>query len=206
MDEGHDLGPEKPLGPGASRTNAVSRAEPTMSAWLDTPQRYGRVSRGLHWLMATLFAWQFAGALLFVGIGDTALTRAVGGSHLTMGFTLFVLVLIRGAWGWANLRRRPQHPGRLGRAAVAGHGLIYFLMVFVPTLALLRQYGSGKGFSPFGIELMRVRDQKIPWMMLPADLLHYWLGFLLLAVILGHVTMSILHRRLGPEDIIERML
>ena len=49
-----------------------------------------------------LFAWQFAGALLYVGVGDTALTRFVGGSHFTLGFTLFVLVLLRGAWGLAT--------------------------------------------------------------------------------------------------------
>ncbi|MEX7407388.1 cytochrome b, partial [Pseudomonas aeruginosa] len=81
-------------------------------------------------------------------IGDTALTRFVGGSHFTLGFTLFVLVLLRGAWGLMNLGRRPPHLGRLGRAAVAGHGLIYALMIVVPGISLLRQYGSGKGFSP----------------------------------------------------------
>lgn len=43
-----------------------------MSGWLDTPQRYGRISRAFHWLMAALFAWQFAGALLYVGIGSYA--------------------------------------------------------------------------------------------------------------------------------------
>ena len=52
--------------------------------WLDTPQSYGRVSRGFHWLMATLFTWRFTGALLYISIGDTALTRFVGGSHFTL--------------------------------------------------------------------------------------------------------------------------
>ncbi len=94
----------------------------TTAGWLDTPQRYGRVSRAFHWLMAALFAWQFAGALLYVTIGDKAITRFVGGSHFTLGFTLFVLVLFRGIWGLANIRRRPIHDGRLGRAAYSGMG------------------------------------------------------------------------------------
>ena len=177
----------------------------TEGGWLDTPQRYGRISRGLHWLMAALFAWQFAGALLYVATGDTALTRFVGGSHFTLGFTLFLLVLLRGVWGLANLRRRPRHPGRLGRAAVAGHSLIYGLMVLVPSLALLRQYGSGKPFAPYGIPLMPEREGKIAWMVLPADLLHYWLGFTLLAVVIGHAAMVVLHRRLWKEDVLARM-
>ncbi len=173
--------------------------------WFDTPERYGRISRGFHWLMAALFAWQFAGALLYVGIGDTAVTRLVGGSHFTLGFTLFVLVLLRGLWGLANLKSRPPHPGRLGRAASIGHGVIYGLMVVIPSLALLRQYGSGKPFAPFGIPLMPERDTKIAWMMAPADLFHAWLGFTLLAVVLGHSAMALVHQRVWKDHTLSRM-
>jgi cytochrome b561 len=173
--------------------------------WLDTPQRYGRVSRGFHWLMAALFAWQFAGALLYVGFGDIALTRFVGGSHFTLGFTLFMLVLLRGTWGLANLPRRPSHRGRLGRAAVAGHGVIYALMIMVPALALLRQYGSGKPFTPYGIPLMPGRDSKIEWMMMPGDLLHHWLAFLLLVILIGHIGMAALHRFIWRDEVLNRM-
>jgi cytochrome b561 len=177
----------------------------TQAAWFDTPRRYGRISRAFHWIMAALFAWQFAGALLYVATGDTPLTRFVGSTHFTLGFTLFVLVLLRGAWGLANLRRRPPHPGRIGRAAVAGHAVIYGLMLVVPSLALLRWYGSGKPFAPYGIVVMPERADKIAWMMVPGDLLHYWLGFLLLAVVLGHAAMSVLHRVLWKEDVLVRM-
>ena len=173
--------------------------------WRDTPRRYGRVSRAFHWLMAALFAWQFAGALLYVLTGDNAVTRLVGGSHFTMGFTLFVLVLLRSSWSLANLARRPSHPGRLGRAAVAGHLLIYALMVVVPGLALLRQYGSGKPFTPYGIPVMPGRDDKIAWMVALGDLLHHWLAFTLLAVLVGHVVMAFLHRKLREEDVLARM-
>ncbi|MCJ2020609.1 cytochrome b [Methylobacterium sp. E-065] len=171
-------------------------AAPVVVGWLDTPRRYGRVSRAFHWLMAALFSWQFAGALLYVATGDNAVTRIVGGSHFTLGFTLYVLVLLRGAWGLANMARRPPHPGRLGRAAVAVHLLIYALMVVVPGLALLRQYGSGKPFTPYGIPVMPGRDEKIAWMVAPGDLLHHWLAFTLLAVLAGHVVMAFLHRKL----------
>ena len=90
-------------------TGQSGHATASRTVWLDTPERYGRVSRGFHWVMAALFAWQFTGALLYVTIGDAALTRLIGGSHFTLGFTLFVLVLLRGVWGLANLHRRPAH-------------------------------------------------------------------------------------------------
>jgi cytochrome b561 len=171
-------------------------------SWLDTPQRYGLVSRGFHWLMAALFAWQFAGALLFVGIGDTALTRFVGGSHMSMGFVLFATVLLRGAWGLLNFRRRPR---RWSRAASLGHALIYGLMIAVPGMALLRQYGSGEAFTPFGIPVMAARANKIDWMAVPANLFHYWLGFTLLAVILGHIGMALAHKLVWKEHVLSRM-
>lgn len=170
--------------------------------WLDTPQRYGLISRSFHWLMAALFAWQFAGALLFVGIGDTAVTRFVGGTHFTNGFVLFVLVLLRGSWGLLNFGRRPP---RMSRAASVGHALIYALMIVVPSLSLMRWYGWGQEFAPFGVRVMAARANKIEWMTVPADLLHYWLGFFLFAVILGHVAMTLVHRLLWKDAVLSRM-
>ena len=176
-----------------------------MSGWLDTPQRYGRISRGFHWLMAVLFTWQFTGAVLFVAIGDTAITRFIGGSHFSLGFVLFVLVLLRGLWGLANWGRRPAPPGHVGRLATAGHALIYALMITVPGIALLRQYGSGKAFDAFGVPVMSERPEKIEWIMVPGDLFHYWLGFVFLAVVLGHVGMVVLHRVLWRDNLLTRM-
>lgn len=177
----------------------------TTIVWQDTPERYGLISRGFHWLMAALFAWQFAGALLYVGIGDTALTRFVGGSHFSLGFVLFVLVLFRGTWGLLNLRRRPAVPGRAGQAASVGHAVIYALMVVVPGLALLRQYGSGEAFKPFGIPVMPAHPDKIGWMTAPADLFHHWLAFILLALILGHAGIALVHRLVWKDGVLSRM-
>ena len=49
------------------------------------------------------------------------------------------------------------------------------------------------------------RDSKIEWMMIPGDLLHPWLAFLLLAVLIGHVAMAVLHRVIWKDDVIARM-
>lgn len=44
-------------------TSSMNREAAPQSVWLDTPHRYGRISRGFHWLMAALFAWQFTGEI-----------------------------------------------------------------------------------------------------------------------------------------------
>lgn len=172
---------------------------------MDSPAGYGIVSRTLHWLMAACFAWHFAGALLYVTVPEAGVTKFVGSTHFTMGFTLLVLVLLRGAWGLLNIRRRPPHPGRLGHLATMGHLALYALMILIPSLALLRQYGSGEPFTPYGIPVMRGFEGKIAWMMAPGDLLHSFLGWVLLALILGHVAMALVHRYLWHDDVLGLM-
>lgn len=176
------------------------------SNWLDTPQRYGIVTRWLHWLMAAAFAWQFTSALLHLLAPDTPAEEFFWSTHTSLGFALMVLVVVRAAWGLANLQRRPGHGGGLaGRAVVAGHLLLYTLMIAVPLLALLRAYGRGKGFSPFGMTVMQPTGSEIPALVDLGGALHGELGWVLLALIVGHIAMVAVHRRWGDEDVLARM-
>jgi len=75
-----------------------------MTSMTDSPDRYGLVSRFLHWGMAALFAAQF--------VRETLWTY-----HTDLGITLFLLVVLRGAWGLWNLRNRPSEAGLMGFAA-----------------------------------------------------------------------------------------
>lgn len=77
----------------------------------------------------------------------------------------------------------------------------------IPSFALLRQHGSGKAFEPFGIPLFPgFSGEKIEWMQAPANLFHGWAGWLLLAMIAGHVIMVIRHRRAaGETNVLPRM-
>ena len=51
----------------------------------------------------------------------------------------------------------------------AGHAALYALMLYVPAVALLREYGGTRAFAPFGIPLFAERAQEISWMLIPAD-------------------------------------
>ena len=52
-----------------------------------------------------------------------------------------------------NLQNRPQHQGSamLRRGATAGHLALYILMIVVPSLAIARAFGNGRGFSAYGV-------------------------------------------------------
>ncbi|TLX53672.1 cytochrome b [Stutzerimonas nosocomialis] len=171
----------------------------------DTPARYGTASRLFHWGMALILAWQFATALARLLLEDTAIEGFLWATHRTVGLLLILLVIARGLW---SLHNRGHRPASLSPMATLGHLALYALMVIVPLLALLRQYGSGRAFEPFGLTLMPGFDgPRIDWLMAPANLLHSWLGWLLLALIVGHVAMVFIHRRRPQdEDVLARML
>lgn len=174
--------------------------------WLDTPKHYGLISRTLHWTMAYLLIWQFVVILTWRLFGDTELVRTVtslGPGHGTVGLLVIVLVFIRAIWWTVNRNRRPVQSATVtGRAAAVVHASFYLLMFSIPALALLRAYGSGKGWAPWvpssGIEVM--------WMIKPADLLHSLLAWVLSVLIAGHVTMALIHRFALNDQTLGRMV
>ncbi|MBZ9666423.1 cytochrome b [Pseudomonas sp. LMG 31766] len=172
-----------------------------MSNLQDSAQRYGAVSRLLHWAMAALLVWQYLTVIVPEG---HFLESIVGGTHKATGLLLMVLVVIRLLWALYNSSRRPAPVSVLARF---GHLALYGLLFVIPFVALLRQYGSGREFVAFGMTIMPgFSDGKIEWMIAPASLLHGNLGWLLLFMVIGHAAMAFIHRRQGGEDVLARMI
>ena len=171
----------------------------------DSPARYGTVSRALHWLMALGIVWMLLSAITHSLAEKSALDAFMWPTHKHVGSVLMVLVMLRGLWALMNASRRPPSvnlPARLG------HALLYLLMVAIPFIALLRQYGSARAFAPLGLPVFPGRDEatKVQWMTDLGGALHGELGWVLLAVVVGHVGMALLHRRHPSEDVLPRMV
>lgn len=177
------------------------------SRWhtLDSTERYGTVSRFLHWSMAVILAWQFASAAAHWLLEDTEVERFLWGTHKVVGTLLIGLIVVRALW---SLYNRGHRPPSLDIMAQLGHLAMYALMLTVPLLALVRQYGSGRSFTPLGIPLVPgFEGESIDWMTAPGNLLHSWLGWLLLIMIVGHVAMVFIHRRRPRDhDVLARMV
>lgn len=175
--------------------------------WRDNEHGYGYFSRFLHWSMAALFAWQFTSGILRFFVKDTDIAMFFWRTHHSIGSALFVLVLLRGTWGLFNLRRRPAHSSNLlGRLAAIGHLCLYLLMIVVPLLAIVRAYGRGRGFAPFGVQLFEPTGVQIPALMAPGNALHGLLGWTLLALIAGHIVMVLIHRYVWKDAVTQRMI
>ncbi|UFS65869.1 cytochrome b [Paracoccus denitrificans] len=172
----------------------------------DTEQAYGKVTRLLHWSIAALMLWQFFGMGLRLLLGRTPLVSFFVGWHQPVGTVLFLLIVLRVGWALANRSRRPDHgPGFWGLAARLGHLALYLVMVLVPVAALLRAYGGERVFAPFGFEIFPAQQPPIGWMVGLGDALHGEMGWLLLALILGHVVMVGVHEGMWRDGTLARM-
>jgi cytochrome b561 len=154
--------------------------------------------------MALLLGWQFLSAGPHWLLDDTAIEAFFWPTHKPIGLLLLLLMVLRAAWALTHLRVRPPSVSRL---ATTGHVVLYALVIVIPSLALLRQYGSGRAWEPLGLPLFPgFEGEKIEWMMTPANLLHGWLGWALLVLVVGHVFMAVWHRRsAGQPDVLKRM-
>lgn len=180
-------------------------AKRTVGVLMDTPERYGLISRGLHWFMAYLLIWQFFTILswrIFGEAGWLMFVFSLGPYHGTVGLMIIALVVIRTGWMLANRKRRPPHgAGWPGRIALAGHVGLYLLMFAIPAVALIRVYGSGKGWQPW----IPATGKEVAWLTAPADALHGPLAWCLSALIAGHILAALYHRLIRKDGILARM-
>lgn len=172
----------------------------------DTPSGYGIVTRSLHWVMAGLFAWQFTLALAHMLAPETAVNDLFRATHFSVGFTIYIFALIRGAWGLYNMRRRPSKGGSaLAWGASLGQGLLYLLMIVVPLLAIMRAAASGRGLLVYGIQLVAPGGAPNPNIVALGNALHAPLAWLLLLLVGGHIAMALIHGLVWKDGTIERM-
>lgn len=184
-------------------THSAVRAVPMR----DTPEVYGTVTRVLHWTIALLVVWQLLGMGLTEVLGDVPVANALSAPHTKVGTILWMLIVSRVIWALTNRNNRPPHGQHfLGQAANLGHGLMYVIMLAVPTLGLLRAYGSNRPFAPFGFEIFPAQNPPIEWMVKLAGMFHGELAWVLAVLIVGHVVMAALHEGMWRDGTLARMV
>lgn len=172
----------------------------------DTPQLYGKVSRLLHWLMAALILWQLLGMGLRLIFGRQPFVSFFVGSHQMVGTVIFALVVLRVIWALANRGSRPAHgAGLIGIASRLGHLALYLLMFAVPLLAIIRSWGSTRGFAPFGFTIFPPQAEEVVWATSLGSLLHGELAWVMAALIAGHVLMVGVHQAMWRDGTLFKM-
>jgi cytochrome b561 len=111
-------------------------------------QRYGFVAQAFHWVTAILVVWAWLIAGTWGRGGDESPIMAL---HQTLGFTIFVLVLVRLLWRFFDTRPAdPPMPALLAIAGRVSHWLLYGLLVAVPLSAIMGSWFEGHSVNVYG--------------------------------------------------------
>lgn len=169
----------------------------------DSTVRYGALSRGFHWVMALLFVWMLTSALAHAYWKDSALDAFMWPTHKATGLLIFILALLRVSW--ALLQRAKRPPSR-SVGATLGHVALYGFMLFIPGVALLRQYGSGRPFEAFGVTVMPgFSADRITWMVDLGGAFHSNSAWLFFVLLIGHIVLSFWHSKNRQTAVMPRM-
>lgn len=164
----------------------------------DTTAAYGTVSRVLHWLMAAAFVY-----MLFTVVSWSIDEENFDllDHHKSVGFLLLLLAALRLVWSLLNRRRRPS----VNLLARLGHAVLYALMVAVPLVGLMREYGAARSdMRVFGVSVMARAPERIEWMTRLGGEWHDTLAWILFALAAGHIVMALVHQIKG-DKVINRM-
>ena len=171
----------------------------------NTQQRYGVIAQLLHWSTAifVILAW---------GLGQTVddLPKAVGlFSHISAGLAVLAVVIVRLMWRLVDAPPKAEVTplgvwfDRAGRAA---HLVLYALLIAVPVVGIVTQFGRGQPLPLFGLT-----EIASPW---PADRafarsvkeVHETLSNALLIIAALHAAAALGHHWLLRDRTLIRML
>lgn len=170
----------------------------------DSSERYGSISRVLHWIMAVLIGWQLFKFGDRIAEGEHWVGQTLVPWHISIGTLLLVLVVLRLAWVMAQRNQRPSQAQATAKLVKAGHGLLYAGMLLMPISGVMVMLGEGYGLNPFGFEVF-AEGNKIAWMASLGEF-HSSLAWILAVLIVGHIGMAFVHHFVRRDDTLKRML
>lgn len=173
----------------------------------NTAESYGSLSRFLHWAIVLLILPQYFLAEAAEELPNGLEKLQVMTWHKSLGMLVLLLALVRIAWKIMN----KGAPGPIGndwqrKAAAAGHGLLYLLILAQPLSGWIMSSAGNYPVTLFG------------WFQFPAlvgenhDLhelmeeVHEVLFFTLLAVAAIHVAAALYHHFVLKDGVLRRML
>lgn len=175
----------------------------------NTPDRWGSVSKSLHWLIALLILALGIVGLLMGELPKTPKYFWVYTAHKSIGITVLVLVVLRLLWRlYAGAPRPvPGTPGWQERIASATHWLLYVMMFAIPLSGWL--YDSASGLRPFKLfgllEMSKLvaPDERAAQL---SHALHEWGFWALILVVLAHAGAALYHHLQQRDATLVRML
>jgi len=167
------------------------------------PQTYDAVARALHWLTVLGFIGILSTITVWTIYDGEEWVKSLFGVHKSIGFITLLVIAVRIVWALLNASKRPAADSFAAKAAPAASPS-------PAAAATARSFcgmsGGGRGpLKVFGVEVMQGSPEKIEWMSNLSNMAHGKLGWLLFALVAGHIAMVVVHRIQG-HDVLYRMI
>jgi cytochrome b561 len=178
------------------------------------PDRYIYPHRLLHWLVAGAVLLSLASGLTlgFLGfdgavdlMGKT-LTNVLYGSHKTLGVLILLLMTLRVITRLAFVV--PDHVPPLNTfervVSTSVHHLLYLALIIMPLIGWSATASGGFPVEFFLWELPGFIGKDEPLSEL-LYMLHEWLGWIILALVVLHVSGAMFHWKIKRDNVMKRM-
>jgi cytochrome b561 len=182
-----------------------------MRRWGNAGQSYGNVAMALHWVMALLLIALIVLGLYMVSLPDVGFDTgkiALILYHKEFGILALVLALLRLAWrvGQALPSLVDTLPDWQKFIARFVHLCFYGLMFALPVTGWLMS--SAGGFPVSFLSLFELPDfvPQSDYLFRAFTLVHQWLSYALIALILVHVAAALKHHFVNKDETLKKML
>jgi cytochrome b561 len=172
----------------------------------NTAEHYGALAKFLHWSIVILIIVQYFLAESADELPDGIEKLQILSRHKSIGMLVLLLAVARILWKLANKGLpAPVGTGSLKKAAAAGHGLLYLLILLQPISGWAMSSAANYPVTFFG------------WFQFPAILaqnhalhetlqdVHEALFYTLVVVAVGHALAAVYHHFFLKDDVLRRM-
>jgi len=175
----------------------------------NTKDRFGSLTKFLHWTIFILFVLQF-----FLVYRQDYFPKGSPEKlqymllHESFGFCVLILALFMITWHYVGVR--PQMPRDMPTsqifAAKTVHFLLYLTMLFQPITGFVMSQLGGYKVSLFGwfiFPTLIEKNKEIGHLVFKA---HMWDSYVIIALVSMHVLASLYHHFIKKDMILKRML
>ena len=179
----------------------------------NTPERYGVVTKTLHWSVFLLFLYQYLGANLMTRIGRDGRFLGMGQNtlydwHKSIGLVILVLMVVRVVWrrssalpDWSPLltesERRLSHRLEM---------LVYTMLLAMPLTGFLFVMAGDYGVKLFGRWPLPNPVGKVPALALASWILHVLFAYVAVVFVAWHVGHGLKKHLESDGGFLHRML
>jgi len=173
----------------------------------NTKEDFGKVTISLHWIIAILMIGLTALGLYMVGMPISLEKLKFYGWHKEYGILVLMLAIIRVAWRLYSITPSLDSlPWWERLAARSMHWIFYGFMFAMPITGWMLSSAYGLPVSFFGLFTLPNLVSPNENLRILLTNVHMWLGYALIAAIVGHTAAALKHQFIDKDGILRRML